>query len=438
MLLRGIKQVIFLSVISILFSTNTSHAQLNQVLGRIVNQVLIEDLTLTPGVHKNFFLEAADKANRELTPALNISIASNIAAFPLSSATVTTFTFEIFEGRPVSAIKSLGPIFAETAETLGKGKINIGFNNTYLNLAKFRGIPTEDIRFTFIHTDVGEEGLGDIPFEHDTVDWFPDIDVNANILALFATVGVTNNLDIGVAIPIVNVSLRGEAKAVINSVTLDVLGEAAHRFNADGFNPILEDIIPYDESAFGLGDIAFRFKYNFLRKWDLVTAVLIDIRVPTGDEKNFLGTGKTNIRFSYIISKRLGNFTPHLNLGFDRRSANLDSDELEFIVGFDQRIVSGVNFAAELMGEVDINDREALVLLPGSATIGPLPGGPNGQIVDLSNIPERDNDNSLNASFGIRVAASERFLFLGNVLVPLNGGGLRSTFVPTVGLTLSF
>jgi len=56
----------------------------------------------------------------------------------------------------------------------------------------------------------------------------------------------------------------------------------------------------------------------------------------------------------------------------------------------------------------------------------------------LSNIPERNHDSTLNAAFGFRAAASERFLFLGNVLLPINDGGLRSTLTSTIGLTMSF
>ncbi|MDZ7360203.1 MAG: hypothetical protein ONB46_05685 [candidate division KSB1 bacterium] len=56
----------------------------------------------------------------------------------------------------------------------------------------------------------------------------------------------------------------------------------------------------------------------------------------------------------------------------------------------------------------------------------------------LTSILTRDHDNVFNASFGLRVAASEKLLLLGNVVVPLNDGGLRSNVVPTFGATVSF
>lgn len=169
-------------------------------------------------------------------------------------------------------------------------------------------------------------------------------------------------------------------------------------------------------------------------------AVLVDVRLPTGEDADFLGTGKTNIRFAGIISKKIGDFTPHLNVGYDKRSAKLDSDEFEFAVGFDQKIVSGLTFAFDILGEIDVNSDDAIVLFPGTRTIVDRPESGQGQAVreiDLSNIPERDNDNVLNASFGFRYAPSASVILLGNILVPLNNGGLRSTVVPTIGLTFS-
>jgi len=102
--------------------------------------------------------------------------------------------------------------------------------------------------------------------------------------------------------------------------------------------------------------------------------------------------------------------------------------------------VSGVNLALELTGDYDLNAGETIKLFPGSVKIvDKLPtNATHERVLDLSNIPERNRDNTLNASLGVRAAASERFLLLGNVVLPLDDGGLRSTFMSTLGLTMSF
>jgi hypothetical protein len=440
MQLKFFKKVIYFSAIITLSYSNSVQAQLSGVFERIFNTILVDELTLSPGLHAQHFIPAAEIANLNLTPALNSLIASNVSSFPLSS-TVAGVTFDFSTGMPVKITESLGPIFAETAQTLGKGKINVGFNYTYLNLSQFRGLDTEEMRFTFTHQDVTPpfgNNLGDSPNESDTIDLFLNLDANANIFAIFATLGVTNNLDIGVAVPLVNVSLTGNARAVINSFTFAKDSSANHNFGPDGSNPELQTNVPYDESATGLGDIAIRLKYSFVRGTGLDLAALVDIRLPTGDEDDFLGTGKANIRWSGIVSKKIGDFTPHLNIGYERRSADLDSDEFEFTAGFDQKVYPGITFAFDIFGEIDLNDDEAIRLFPGTTTIiDRVSTGQSVRKVDLSNIPERDNDNAFNASFGFRVAPSERVIFLGNILVPLNEGGLRSSVASTIGLAIS-
>lgn len=421
-----------------------SFAQLNKTFENIFNRVLRDDLRLSPGQHGTHFFQAADEANAALAPALNSLVASNVSSFPLSS-TVAGVTFDFSSGQPVSITESLGPIFAEKAQTLGKGKLNIGFNFTNLNLARLRGLKTEDIRFTFAHQDLtGEGGLGENPTENDVIDLFLNLDANANIFALYGTWGVTNNFDVSVAVPFVNLSLKGTASAVINSFTFARLGRAFHSFNADQLNPDLIDQVPYDESVSGLGDVALRLKYGILAGGDVDLAALADIRLPTGEESDFLGTGKTNARFSWIMSRKVGNFVPHVNLGYDYRGADLDSDEFEFVLGFDNKIAKGVTFAADLLAEIDIQGDEAIDLAPGSRPIHDMFVTTTGDTaisarqVDLSNIADRNNDNTIDLALGFRIAPSENILFLANILVPLNDGGLRSTFAPTLGFAISF
>ncbi len=432
------------NLLLLLVLAGTSHAQLNKTFENIFNRVLRDDLRLSPGQHGTHFFQAADQANAALAPALNSLIASNVSSFPLSS-TVAGVTFDFSSGQPMSIAESLGPIFAEKAQTLGKGKLNIGFNFTNLNLARLRGMKTEDIRFTFAHQDLTGEGeLGENPTENDVIDLFLNLDANANIFAFYGTWGVTNNFDVSVAVPVVNVSMNGTARAVINSFTFARLGRAFHSFNADQLNPDLVDDIPYDESVTGLGDVALRLKYGVAAGGQVDMAALADIRFATGEETDFLGTGKTNARFSWIMSKKVGNFVPHLNLGYDYRGADLDSDEFEFVLGFDNKIAKGVTFAADLLAELDINSDESIELAPGSrmildrfvTTAGDT--AISARDVDLSNISNRDNDNTLDLALGFRIAPSENMLFLANILVPLNDGGLRSTFAPTFGFAISF
>ncbi len=430
---------LWLVIFSLLLVAGTAQAQLDKVFGNIFDQFLGSQRLQLIGQHGTHFLEAAEQANDALTPGLNALIASNVSSFPLTS-TIAGATYDLSSGRPVKITESLGPIFAETASTLGKSKLNLGFEYTHLSLEKFRGLRTQDLRFTFNHLDLNKNGqpLGDEIVELDVMDVNLDLDANANIFAFFATFGVTNNLDVGVAIPLITTSLSGEAVATLRGPFAGVL----HTFKGGTTNsPNLVDRIPYDESGSGIGDVAVRLKYNFVRGAGMNWAALLDVRLPTGDDADFLGTGKTSTRLSLIATQKIAQFTPHLNIGYDRRPAALDSDELEFAIGFDQKMAEGVTFAVDFLGEIDINSDEAITFFPQeTVTIVDKTNNPvvTQRTERLTNILTRDNDNIFNASFGLRVAASEKFLLLGNVVVPLNDGGLRSNIVPTFGATVSF
>lgn len=435
---------LFLVLLSFLV-VDIGRAQLNTQFNDIFSEILDVRLRRSVGQHGTHFLEAAAEANQLLTPALNSLVASNILSFPLSS-TIPAITFDFSSGVPVPVTGSLGPVFSETGETIGKGRIGIGFNYSYLDLSRFRGLPTEDMRFTFTHQDVNTDTVigGNNPAENDLIDLTMGMNVHASIFALYATIGLTSDLDVGIAVPVINVNLNGTAVAVINSYTYARLGEALHFFGGDSINPVLDTRVPYDASASGLGDIALRFKYAFLHKHGFDAAALVDVRLPTGNEENFLGTGKTNFRLVGILSKRFPDFAPHLNLGYEKRSADFQSDRIDFRLGFDNKVVSSLTFALDILGTLDINTDKAIKLFPGTRTIvdqvveNGTVVGQNFRQVSLSNIPDRNNDDTYCLSTGFKYAPSDRVILLINVLVPLNDGGLRSSVAPTVGFSVNF
>jgi hypothetical protein len=346
------KKIAWLNLLCVLMVAPAAHAQLDQFFDQIWTRVLRTDFEFSgTGVHENHFIPAAELANDRLTPALNSMIARNLSSLPLP-ATSAGVTVDFSTGQIVRISESLGPIFAETAQTLGKGGANIGLNYTYLNLARLRGVSTADIRFTFTHQDVGQQGLGDSENESDLVNLVLGLDINASILAAFGTYGLI---------------------ALIDSYTFANLGTANHRFNDDPLNPRLDDNVPYESiqtgtSATGLGDVGLRLKYSFLRGTEVESAALLDVRLPTGDKNDFLGTGSTNARLSWILSKKVGEFHPHFNLGYSHRAADRDSDQLEMTLGFTQKITTGMNFAAEFIGQFDVNSDEVITFFPEGTT----------------------------------------------------------------------
>ncbi|MFQ5709768.1 MAG: hypothetical protein ACE5HO_20120 [bacterium] len=392
-----------------------------------------------PGEHGDHFKPANVLSSNTTINSFNNFIAANIASFPLSS-TAAGLTFDFSTGKPVSTTTSLGPIFAERAQTLGQGRFNLGFNYSFLNLAKIRGLNLEDLQFTFTHADVGAPGLGDSDNEFDTLDFAPHLDLDAFILAFFFTFGITNDFDISVAVPFVNVSMKANPFAQINSFTFATNDTANHNFGGSPADPILT-LQPQaiNDDATGIGDIAVRAKYHFLKGKDVDLAMLLEFRPATGNEDNFLGTGKSTIRAAFISSSILGDFAPHLNLAFERHFSDLDRDEIQITAGYDQKLAEGLTLAIDFLGEFQVGSEIDALKFPESATIQRTVGNTSlQQQVSLTNMPQFSNDNVVNAAFGVKVNPRKELLFVANVFVPLNEGGLRSDFIPTVGFEFSF
>lgn len=441
-------RIILLATCLVLFSAVPSTAQLDQTFLQMFNQFLRQDLRSVDN-STTYFDNSALLAERELRPALNNLISSNISAFPLPS-TIAGLTFELIEGRPEIKRESLGPIFAETAETVGQLKLNAGFNASHYTLSDFRGMPTEDLRFMFFTDDINNDGIlgGSDPvghfFETETMEIIPDLNLNANSVVVFATLGLTNSLDIGFALPFTSVSMSGTARAVLSGTTFQISGISNYSFSEGGgafdpFNPVLENTFKYDESASGVGDISLRLKYRFMTGANLSMAAMADVRLPTGSQEDFLSTGKTNASFLWIMSSAVNAFSPHLNLGYRYKGADFESDEIGFVAGFDQKFGRNVTFALDFLGNYDLKS-DKLVLLPGNQTINysPSPNASFSRQFRLSNVPNASYDNTLDLATGLKFSPSDKVLILTNIIVPLQEGGLRSQVVPMIGAALTF
>lgn len=412
---------------------------LRDKISNLFGKVLEIQLAGSPGKHGKHFEPANVTSSNAMVSSFSNFIAANVSSFPLSS-TVAGLTFDFSTGEPVSTTTSLGPIFAERAQTLGKGQLNLGFNFSFLNLAKLRGLNTKDLRFTFTHQDVGESGLGDSDNEFDTIDFFTNLDLDASILAFFVTVGVTNRLDIGIAVPFVNVSIKADPRAIINSFTLTANDSANHLFGGTPKDPELtQQSESINDDATGTGDIAIRAKYNFLKGKKVDLSALLEYQPPTGDEEDFLGAGKSTFRAGIISSGILGNFAPHLNLAYERRRSDLDRDEIEVVLGYDLKVAEGVTLATEFLRELEIGSEIEGLQFPEPVIIQrPIGSTVFRREVSLTNIPQFSHDHILNVAFGLKFNPKKELIIIGNVFVPVNDGGLRSSVIPTFGFEFTF
>jgi hypothetical protein len=284
---------------------------------------------------------------------LNSAIASSAGTFAFNS-TFTGVTFDVAAGVPVETQDSLGPLLAESATTLGKGKIDLAFGASRFKYDRLDGRKLDDIVLDFPHEDCCsfQGGIQRPPpdgvlsgFETDLVRVNLDIDLQYDVYALFANYGLTDRWDIGLVVPVISVDASARAHAEVVSVSgatgvHSFFGQDELQNSATG------------GSKTGLGDVVLRTKYNFLRDHGGVPdlSLLAQVTAPTGDEKNLLGTGETRYKAGLVASKRYGSFGPHLNVAYETSTGPDYLDNLTYAAGFDVRVSPKFTAGLDLLG----------------------------------------------------------------------------------------
>jgi hypothetical protein len=168
-----------------------------------------------PNAHGNHFLPAVDAGNATVIGFVTDAMARSASNIPVS-ATSSGATFTIVDGLPVRTSTSAGPVFAERSQTLGKGRVFVGTNVTGIQLTTINGAPLDRLQLNFAHEDVGNPGRGDPEFENDIIRTQLALRLNILVASAFVTYGLTDFIDVGVALPLMRVSLDGTTVAQID------------------------------------------------------------------------------------------------------------------------------------------------------------------------------------------------------------------------------
>jgi hypothetical protein len=389
-------------------------------------------------IHGTHFVPAAVASNGTVISFLTNSIGSNVANVPVS-ATSGGSTFSFQGGVPTRTSGSAGPIFGERAQTLGKGRLLAGLSRTGLHFKTLRGVDLDHIRFTFTHANSdfpgcdsvagGDCSLFGIPtLENETIDLNLALDVRLAVTGFLLTYGVTDRIDVGVAIPIVSVSLRGNSEAQITPFGPP---PAVHFFGGTPENPILSATRSIDGSSTGLGDVDARIKVNLRRGEPLSVGVLADVRFPTGSERNLLGSGAFAARGLAIVSAQFGSFSPHANAGYLYRGGAFESDAVLATIGFDHLLAPWATLAVDVISQLQVGDSP--LQIPGPVHIET----PYHRTITPTVIPD-SRDDLVDGSLGVKLSAASGLTVVANGEWALNRGGLRPDVIWTAGVEYNF
>jgi len=448
---------------------------------------------------------------------LNAAVGSELTLLPLGSPgsglvyvydpTLKTFT---------ASTEDLGPILTERANTTGRHKVRVGFSYQRFSFGTLDGASLHNLPASFIHIDdpgptgtpdftggvqvpagqnctinptlPGDTNKGLCGFVRDRIDTVTNVNLTLNQYTATATIGLTNRIDVSVAIPINNIQMDVSSDATI----VDNSHSGNHQFKATGCplpagsavpatSPCAHKIFTNSSKASGIGDVVLRAKGVVWSGERAAIALGADIRFPTGDEQNFLGSGTYGVT-PFAVFSYAARVSPHVNVGFEENWNSVLAGEIipPQPVGLPANITTPSTFTKghlpnqflysggadvvivkkrlagtfDLIGQRVLNAQRSTVA--SQSFLGPC--GPAGlQPVDSSNsngyctspdpalnvsrpalIQTKGSFNILNASLGAKVRISDKFVIFGNALIKLDDGGLRAKVVPLVGASFSF
>ena len=123
------------------------------------------------------------------------------------------------------------------------------------------------------------------------------MNIDASVATLYANVGVTDRLDVGVAAPVVALMLDGSRVNTYRGRTFTQATRDALARSASPISSCARSTRCSTRTALGL-------------------AAIVDVRLPTGREEDLLGAGSASVKFSGIGSvEQVGPVAAHANVG---------------------------------------------------------------------------------------------------------------------------
>jgi Putative MetA-pathway of phenol degradation len=426
---------------------------------------------------------------------LSSAIARQAALLPLASpASGIMFIWNSAAKVQIAASDSFGPIMGERAETIGKGRVFVGFDYQYfkfdtLDGLDLRTLPVVLTQPDFVVKDSNNNmttcsvnaldsnppppsslpsSIGDCSFIRDVIKTTNRIDLKIHQFTTFITVGLTNRIDISIAIPIENVRITASSVATIVA-NQDPTAPITHAFPPrlpDCPSTCLSQSFSNPGTASGIGDMTLRIKGTAWKGERAALALGADVRMPTGDQLNYLGAGAYGVK-PFVIWSYRSRISPHAFVGYEANGSSVIAgdistgtkerlpSQLAYSGGADFKVNYRLTAAFDVLGQQVFQARRSLLStsfpVPGKCDPGcPSPAPPT-MADSLSEVTGTYNIS--NASVGIKLRpwgqdpkrhvgekpnSLSGLLITGNALIKLNNGGLRATWVPLAAISYTF
>jgi hypothetical protein len=371
---------------------------------------------------------------------VNIALTSQLTAVPLPSpASGFTYKFDEATGTFVRSTTSFGPILADRAETIGRGRLAFGFTQQFFSFDHLDGVGLTNVPAVFRH-DSFEAGGG----RTDVVSTNNTIQASVSQFTGALTYGVTDRVDVSLAVPVVRTRL-----SLLSNANIHRIGTGSnlqiHYFRDDlaigGYGSSHQFFV--EGSAAGLGDLLVRTKATLMREGTRAMAAGLDLRLPTGDEQNLLGAGAAGVRPFAAFSTTIGRFGPHANLAYQWNGRSLLAgdvrnhieadlpDQFQYALGSDLNVNNRFSIVVDLLGQRLMNSpRLSTYTLQATGVAG---------TVDLPDIRfATDSFWTANGAVGFKANVATRVLVSFNLRFTLGNSGLTDRIAPLLGVEWAF
>jgi hypothetical protein len=385
-------------------------------------------LLISTGVARLGVLDG-EATGRNTGGAIESALVVELGSFPIgSSSGGFTYFFEPASGAYVRTSQSFGPAFAERPLTGGRGKLSFGMTHQHRVHDRLEGKSLRDGEVAVSDQLVTASGNSWVPL--DIVQSSFAVTIETDTTTLFGTYGATDRLDVAVAVPLQRVSVDAR-------VTSGLLKYSA----------IPAVTVRGLQQASGIGDIAVRAKYNLLNRRAASVAAGMDVRLPTGDEQNLLGTGNTRVKVYGAAGSEISRVLPHVNFGYTFRSGPENTTfffgpELSYAAGAEFVLTPRATLVGDVIGrslaeegrlhdELKTVDLTVLSSIPGRLTTEP-------RTYNGLRLQTGETLNLLLGTFGVKFSPLSTFMISAHVLFPLRSEGLQSGFTPVIGVDYTF
>jgi hypothetical protein len=330
------------------------------------------------------------------------ALLASLATLPTSASSAGfTYRFSPTLGTLERTSSNFGPTFVERSITSGAGRAAIGASWQYARFTQLDGLPLRDGTLVTIANQFTDESA---PFDVERL----RLEVESSVVTGFATVGITDRLDVGVAVPY---------------IWLDLQGERVNTYRGSEFVQA-QGVV----SSSGFGDVSLRGKYDLVSGRSGGLAAAAELRLPTGREEDLLGSGRRFIRVMAIASVEGPLAAAHANIGWGQGGI---SDELTYAAGVAFAPQPRLTISGEIIGR-QLSDIGRI-----TETLAPHPSIAGVQTLRLT-AADDSSLSVLNGVGSVKWNVSETWLLKTSVIVPLNDAGLTAPVRLTLGLDYAF